>query len=537
MKKKKGIILAIIVIAVAAIAGVGIYFLKKNSEPDLKAEENVIDDNYRMYYEVFVYSFCDSDGDGVGDIQGLISKLDYIEDLGCNGIWLMPIMPSTTYHKYDVTDYYDIDPEYGTLDDFKMLIEECDKRNINVIIDMVFNHTSTKHQWFIEATEYLQGLEEGEEPDLTVCPYVDYYNFQKEVPNTTTYHQVEGTDWYYECVFWDQMPDLNLANEDLRRDLEDIADYWLELGVSGFRLDAAKEYYTGSSEKNIEVLSWYTDYVKSVDADTYIVAEVWDSYSTIKKYYTSGVPSIFDYTYGNNDGLIIKTLQRAGNGEAGNKLAQNFVITQNEYYENNPDMINAPFLSNHDTGRIAGFVGNKQEKIKMAGAMNILMSGSAFLYYGEELGMSGSGIDENKRAPMYWSSDSEAEGMTDGPKAMEEVTHNFPSLEEQQEDEYSIYNYYKQVIHIRNKYPEVARGTVTVMDQIEDGDLTAISKTYEDSTIYIIYNVSDETKQVTVSKTDYSYEDLTDALTVGEEEVTLEEETLTLPPYSIAILK
>ena len=115
-------------------------------------DEQIIDDNYRTWYEVFVYSFFDSDGDGIGDLNGLTEKLDYINDgdpatdtdLGCNGIWLMPVMPSTTYHKYDVTDYCDIDPEYGTMDDFKNLIAACHERGINVIIDLVMNHTSSQ---------------------------------------------------------------------------------------------------------------------------------------------------------------------------------------------------------------------------------------------------------------------------------------------------------------------------------------------------------------------------------------------------------
>ena len=134
-------------------------------------ELNIIDDKYRTYYEVFLYSFYDSDGDGIGDIQGLIDKLDYINDgddstdtdLGCNGIWLMPIMPSPTYHKYDISDYENIDEQYGTIDDFKQLIEACHKRGIRVIIDFPINHTSSKHPWFTQAVEYLEGLSDGQQ--------------------------------------------------------------------------------------------------------------------------------------------------------------------------------------------------------------------------------------------------------------------------------------------------------------------------------------------------------------------------------------
>lgn len=113
-------------------------------------ELNIIDDNYRNYYEIFVYSFCDSNGDGIGDLKGVTSKLDYIKDMGFNGIWLMPIMPSTTYHKYDVTDYCAIDPQYGTMDDFDELVAECNKRGIKLILDLVMNHSSAKHPWFTE---------------------------------------------------------------------------------------------------------------------------------------------------------------------------------------------------------------------------------------------------------------------------------------------------------------------------------------------------------------------------------------------------
>ncbi|MDE6940777.1 MAG: alpha amylase, partial [Lachnospiraceae bacterium] len=130
---------------------------------EYEQELNIIDDNYRNYYEIFVYSFYDSDGDGIGDLNGVIQKLDYIQEMGFNGIWMMPIMQSPTYHKYDVVDYCSIDEAYGTVEDFQKLVEECHKRDINVVIDFVINHSSSEHQWFADACAYLKDLPEGQE--------------------------------------------------------------------------------------------------------------------------------------------------------------------------------------------------------------------------------------------------------------------------------------------------------------------------------------------------------------------------------------
>lgn len=503
-----------------------------------EAQENVIDDNYRNYYHIFVYSFADSDGDGVGDLNGITSKLDYIEEMGFNGIWLSPIHQSTTYHKYDVVDYYSIDEEYGTMEDFDKFMEECEKRGIKVILDLVFNHTSTKHQWFKEATEYVRSLEPGEEANIEECPYVDYYHIKKnEDVNGGKYYKISGSEYSYEGQFWDQMPDLNLASTEVRREVEEIAKFWVDKGVGGFRLDAAKEFYTGSAEKNIEVLSWFTQYCKNLDEDLYLVAEVWDSFSVIKNYYTSGITSIFDYAYGDSTGHIIKAIQQAGNGQSGKNLTANFIKTQNAYLESNPDMINAPFLSNHDCGRIAGFASQKPERMKMAAALNAFMSGSSFVYYGEELGMSGAGKDENKRAPMYWSDFGSMDGVCAGPSAMDEVKHKNGSLEDQKEDKYSIYWYYRNVYHIKNTYPEIARGTVAAMDAIEDGNVCAISKTYDGETIYILFNLNKETTVVDVPKDVYNYEGLVASLAVDENEVSMKGETVTLPAYGIAVIK
>ena len=171
------------------------------------------DDNYRTYYEVFVYSFCDSNGDGIGDIPGLVSKLDYLQNLGIRGLWLMPIHPSSSYHKYNVEDYYAIDPAYGTMEDFETLIAECEKRDIHVIIDLVLNHTASEHPWFKEAVSYLQNLPAGAEPNVEECKYLDYYFFSKEAGAGT--RPVEGTEWFYEGMFDFTMPDVNFASEEL----------------------------------------------------------------------------------------------------------------------------------------------------------------------------------------------------------------------------------------------------------------------------------------------------------------------------------
>ena len=176
------------------------------------------DDNYRTWYEIFVYSFCDSDGDGIGDLRGVISKLDYLQELGITGIWLMPVNPSQSYHKYDVANYYEIDPAYGTLEDMDELLAQCGQRGIKVILDLVLNHTADNHEWFLTAAEYLRNLPADAQPSAEECQYVDYYTFSREAQ--VNYHAISGSDWYYEGKFSPNMPDLNLANPNVRADIE-----------------------------------------------------------------------------------------------------------------------------------------------------------------------------------------------------------------------------------------------------------------------------------------------------------------------------
>ena len=509
------------------------------------------DDNYRTYYELFVYSFYDSDGDGIGDLQGVLEKLDYLNDgddttdtdLGINGIWLMPVMPSTTYHKYDTTDYENIDPQYGTLEDFQKLLAACHDRGIRVILDLAMNHSSSKHPWFLQAVEYLKNLPEGAEPDSSECPYVDYYHFSREAQSG--YAQVNGTDWYYEARFWDGMPDLELQNEAVRREFEQVADFWLDMGVDGFRLDAVKEYVTGSTEDNVEILSWFADYVHGKDPENYLVCECWTDQNTYAKYYESGVDSMFDFAFADKSGIIANVV----NGKASAaSYAKNLEAEQTMYAQYNADYINAPFYTNHDLGRSTGYYAgeNSEAQTKMGNALNLLMSGNAFLYYGEELGMKGSGKDENKRAPMYWSKDKNAAGMCKGPADMEDFQMKFDSLQEQQEDPDSIYNYVKQVIKIRNQNPEIARGETTYLEQYsaEPDDAKqyfALTRSYENSTILMLGNTSTEAATVdltglTVGET--AAEDLTvlGELYTGENAAERNGTEVTLPAFSILIL-
>lgn len=507
-------------------------------------ELNIIDDNYRNFYEIFVYSFYDSNGDGIGDLNGVISKLDYINDgdnstnsdLGFNGIWLMPIMPSTTYHKYDVTDYYSIDPQYGTLDDFKKLVEECHKRDIHLIIDLVFNHTSAKHPWFLEAVSYLEGLDEGEEPNLEECPYVGYYHFTKENNGSNAYHRAGNSDWYYECVFWDQMPDLDLENERVRKEIEDIVKFWLDLGVDGFRLDASKEYYSGEISRNVEVLQWFTEFVKSVKEDAFIVAEVWDEATAIASYYESGIPSLFNFPLSQHDGLITTAVRKLG-ASTGNSFAKSLMKLNEKYKNSNASYIDAPFVSNHDTTRISAQCVNDEDQMKMSAGVLLTMNGSPFVYYGEEIGMNSmGGKDENKRLPMNWSN-TDTTGMTNSPENADEVEQKFAPVDEQIKDPLSLYNYYKRAIRIRNENPEIARGDLSIIEELCNKEIAALKKVYQGSEIVMLYNLSKEGSKVSLTDANLSGLEIRGYLTVDENEVTLTNDVVSMPKYSIVILK
>lgn len=535
MKKKVALLLAAVMLLgiLTGCSDSGASKTEKALE-EIAALGSSPDDNYRVWYEVFLYAYCDSNGDGIGDINGLRAKLDYLSELGVSGIWLMPIHPSTTYHKYNVSDYYAIDPDYGTMEDFDNLLAECEERGIKVIMDLVVNHTGSEHEWFKTACEYLAGLGEDEEPNAEDCPYIEYYNFTTEA--AAGYNRVSGSSrYYYECQFSSDMPDLNWECEAMKAELKAIMTYWLEKGVAGFRLDAAKEFYSGNGIKNIEVLNWLQNTAVSIDPEAYLVAEVWDSATTITSYYESDITSIFSYAYGDTSGRIALTARAAGRENIVNKFATSLEAWDAGNRALNPDYIDASFLSNHDVGRIMGFIARDENKAKLSAAMNLFISGSSFIYYGEEIGMVvGAYDDPSYRAPMYWSSTETADSCSPAPGCTVPGEYPLGSLEEQRYDDSSVYNYYRQAIAIRNALPVIARGTVTAETALNVGCVSAIRKTWNEESCIILMNINTEAAQADLS----GYSDWTVAATLSADggEITVDGTTLNLPPYGIAIL-
>jgi alpha-amylase len=253
-----------------------------------------------VMYEIFVQSFADSDGDGIGDIRGMTSKLDYLEDLGIGGIWLMPIMPSPSYHKYDVTDYYEIHHDYGTMADFKNFLNEAHKRDIQVVIDMIINHTSNQHPWFLDSKGGVNCLYREYFVWMTEEEINQFSSVEKEKTgdsyNITQWHDAEGNDEKYYGFFTGMMPDLNFDNPKVRDEVIGIARYWIEeIGVDGLRLDAARHIYEDSRVDDNQ--NWWIEYraeLQKINPNIYLVGEVWEKAENIAPF-LHGLPALFNF--------------------------------------------------------------------------------------------------------------------------------------------------------------------------------------------------------------------------------------------------
>lgn len=488
-----------------------------NSYEFTKLEE---DDNYRTFYEIFPGTYYDSDGDGYGDLNGIIQKLDYIESLGFNGIWLTPIHNSPSYHGYDVNDYYSINPKLGTMNDYKNLVNECHKRDIKIILDLVINHTSTENEWFVKGIEaFKTGKKER---------YYDYYNFSLEETTVNTSYK-NGV--YYESGFGGgSMPDLNLDSENVKKEIESIIKYYLvDIGIDGFRLDAVPWYFKGNENKNIEFLSWLANVSKSYNQNAYLVAEAWESYPIISNYYVSGIDSFFAY---DTDPLGVKLVSSivTNNGNTYTSRMLNLIEQAGNY-------IPAPFITNHDNPRAANILQGRKtpEKLKFGQGIMQMMTGATFTYYGDEIGMIGANPpDENVRTAMFWG---EEEGTCDNPAGATEDEHIYPSVKDQLNDNNSILNYYKKANYIRNKYEAIRKGKAEKIDA-GDSSLQVIKKTNSGEIVYLIINFDLVDKEYDLSSlglSDYEYESL--LVDVNEQKIELNGDKIKLPSYGIVAIK
>ncbi len=503
------------------------------NKPPVDDKLNIVDDNNRNWYEIFVRSFYDSGDDGIGDLKGVTTKLDYIKEMGYNGIWLMPICESTTYHGYDVVDYYTVEKDYGTNDDMKELVSEAHKRGINVIVDMVLNHSSGGNDWFQKATRAIKNNETNTEN----AKYIDYYNFIKSDSKPDGYNRVNGSvDWYYESRFDMNMPDLNLDNNNVREEIKDIFEFWLvDMDCDGFRLDAVTSYYTGNVGKNVEFLSFLNRTAKAIKEDAYIVGECWEGDNIVNNYYESGCDSFFLFsTSAGGEGTIRQIVSSLGS-RPGKDFTNLLLRYQNTFKKGSL----APFLGNHDTARAANML-RSEERIKMGAGLMSLMNGNVFVYYGDEIGMtcSDSNSDPTKRVAIRWSENEMAIGQVFMPPVKGMVvnpsSYNFGSVETQQEEEDSILNYYKGAMRLRNRHPEIARGTIEELPS-PNSYVSAFKKTWNGESVIILVNLNDlDSYKIDLST--YGDVAVEDTLNV-QNRSSVNGSTLTLQPYSIVVLR
>ena len=486
--------------------------------------------NSRVFYHIFVGSFSDSNSDGFGDLRGIIDRMDYINDgddnsglsLGAEGIWLSPIFVSPSYHKYDTSDYYTIDPKFGTEQDLKDLIEICHKRNVKLILDLVVNHTSPGHAWF-------EAFAEAHRTGDTESEYYDFYSWAAEPEAGKTYQRIPGASEYYECNFSGAMPELNFDNEAVRQAMVDVAKYYLDLGVDGFRFDAAKYIYYGEGKPNTDFWDWYMAQLRAIKPDIYSVAEVWDGDGVTFPYFSS--TNCFNFSMAQSGGRIAETA-KGGNVDAFFKYVDSYLES---IHAINPEANMVTFIANHDTDRAAGFVPVSNGQAKVAANLSILLPGSTFVYYGEEIGMKGSrggaNTDANRRLAMNWG-DGDTVKDPEGADYTSGQTNG--TVAEQILVADSLYNHYKKLIAIRKANPEIAYGSLTPLTT--GTDVGGFVARYEGGTVAVLHNTT--TAAVTVDLAQLKDVSLTVlAAYAGVGTATLEGTTLTLEGQTSVVLR
>jgi len=453
-----------------------------------------------VFYEVFVRSFQDSNGDGVGDLKGLISRLDYLndgnpatsQDLGIDAIWLMPIFKSPSYHGYDTSDYRTINPDYGTNQDFALLLQEAHKRGIRVIVDYVMNHTSSSHPWFVNSSS----SPSSEKRNWYIWRAVDPGWTQPWGGSTPTWHPKNGA--YFYGVFWSGMPDLNYRNSAVRTEMNSIASYWLSQGVDGFRLDAARyliEDGPGAGQADTpETHAFWRNFstnIRNQKPESVLVAENWTDTPIIAKYFGSTaqvaggdeLPMNFNFPLSS---AILTSVETGNAVPIVSKLAQ-----MNQVYP--PGVNDAPFLTNHDMIRLATQLQNDSGELRNAVGILLTLPGAPFLYYGEEVGLLNGPTsgDESKRTPMPWNGSANG-GFTTGspwfPPAPGAASANVAA---QTADPSSLLSHYRNLIHARKSSEALAKGSLVMLSPASgNSPVLAFLRQTATETVLVAHNLS-----------------------------------------------
>lgn len=422
-------------------------------------------------YQVLVYSFADSDGDGKGDLSGLTHRLNALKTLGVTALWLSPIHPSPSYHGYDVTDYQAVHPDLGTLEDFDRLVTEAHTRGIRLILDMVFNHTSAQHPWFRTRPDWYVTKKSG----------VDY-----TAATMGGWHRRSDGSAYF-ATFWDQMPDLDVANPQVVEEQKAVLKFWLDRGADGFRFDASNHILgTGKVEQGFPVVAktkeWWNlmrDYARSINPSVYFIGEVSTTSNLEIRSYAGAFDGLFDFVQAK---ALLVDLPTSG---AVPKLVATLEANY-KMYARTPGFVISPFLSNHDQDRamsvtLAKFdapgqygVGPALDDVPAVTAAKDkalarykdlaflvhTLPGLPYLYYGEELGMTGrryQNDDVGRRDALPWGDDDPAgdtvtwtrtSGKLEGGQNRSTV-----SWHDQDADPDSLLNWYRTLGRLRENHP------------------------------------------------------------------------------------
>ena len=524
--KKEAILLAIIIIAGACTP---------------QGDESV-EWPFGVKYEIFVMSFADGDGDGKGDFNGLTARLDEIRKLGVNGIWLMPIMPSDTYHKYHVIDYRNIDPDYGTMEDFKRFIDEAHSRNIKVITDFVINHTGNNHPWFLEATTNPES------------PYRDFYVwadkdsirdqlFRKEKTldsdNIRKWHAAGGdtTAEHYYGYFNGLCPDLNLDNPRVRQEIIDIARFWLnDLKVDGFRMDAAKHIFPDErASDNHNFWAWFKSEMEKIKPDVFLVGEVWSPAEEVAPYLT-GLPSLFNFDLG----YAIASVAKAGRDSI--RLVQRYKEIRDFYKSVSDRYLDATFIKNHDQTRLLSELNGDVNKNKIAAALLLTLPGTPYIYYGEEIGMLGDklstyedqfGPDAFVREPYVWDVAGKDPMQASWETPRYSTDHTVVPYRLQDRDPHSLLNYYRDLIRFRNESPVLTYGDIE-HSGIHIEEVISFRRTYKSEELLVLHNVSDIEVTVILTDANNGFGEVIFDTAGGQ--ITVVDEEISLPAHATAVL-